>query len=309
MKGPVYRVYRDGFPHHVYTKGINGNVIFYATEDCIFYLTLYSCLARKYRMTVRGFTIMPNHTHSDEEAGSLKAFRSFHDELNSKFTVGYNQGHGRRGPLLITPFGFAAKTVGKKIRDNLCYLANNAVVGKLVPDVMSYRWSLLPYYNNDHPFSEKIVLSRSSRALRRAVKMVRYFRSRELPLDYIRQGLIMRPLNPKERKQITDLIIAQYNFLDYAAMMSFYGDSFQRAIESFRANSGSENDIPEDYENYGYYAQMIRLSEKRGIDLSHWDPEKEDPRVLRQLVSLFREYGIPPRPINRFLHQCPVADK
>ena len=309
MKGPVYRVYRDGFPHHVYSKGINGNVVFYAVEDRIFYLTLYACLARKYGITVRGFTIMPNHTHSDEEARREKVFRSFHDELNSKFTVGYNRQHNRQGPLLKAPFGFAAKTVGKKIRDNLCYIANNPVVGKVVSDVMSYRWSLLPYYNNDHPFSEKIVLSRSSRAVRRAVKLVNYFRSSELPLDYLRQELIMGSLNAEEREQITDRIISQYNCLDYNAMSAFYGGSFLRAVETFRANSGSEYDVPEDYENYGYYAQMIRLAEKRGIDLSQWNPAKEDPRVIRSLLNLFREYGFPSRQIDRFLQKGAVADK
>ena len=308
MKGPVYRVYRDGFPHHVYSKGIDGNIVFYATEDCIFYLTLFSCLARKYRMTVRGFTIMPNHTHSDEEAKNEKSFRAFHDELNSKFTVGYNRRHNRQGPLLKAPFGFAAKTVGKKIRDNLCYIANNPVVGRLTLDVMSYRWSLIPYFNNDHPFSEKIVLSRSSRALRRAVKMVNYFRSRELPLDYLRQELIMGSLNAGERKQITDRIISQYNCLDFAAMSAFYGGSFLRAVETFRANSGSEHDIPEDYENYGCYAQMIRLAEKIGFDLSRWNPAKEDPRDVNKLVNCFREYGFPSRQIDRFLQKA-VADK
>ena len=309
MKGPVYRVYGGNIPHHVYTKGVGGNIVFYSTEDCLFYLTLYSCLARKYKMKVRGFTIMPNHTHANEEARGLRSFRAFHDELTSKFTVGYNQRHRRQGPLFGTPFGFAAKTVAKKIRDNLCYIANNAAVGKLEPDILSYRWNLLPYYDNNHPFSEKIVLSRASRPLRRAVELVQYFRSRNLPLGYIRQEQIMGSLNADERKQITDYIIAQYNFLDYKAMGAYYNQSFEQAVVSFRANSGSEYDIPEDYENYGNYARMIHLAEKRGIDLSRWNAAEEDPRTVNKLVNLFREYRFPEHQIDRFLQRAQTSGK
>ena len=303
MKGPVYRIYREGSPHHVFTRGIGGAVIFYSTEDCIYYLTLYSCLAREYGIKVRGFSIMPNHTHSNEEAASLDTFRSFHGDLSSQFTVGYNLCHKRSGKLFDSPFGYSAKTVGKKVRDNLCYIANNAVVGKLAPDILSYRWNLLPYFNNDHPFSERIDLSQASRSVRRAVDRVKHFRAHEQPLDYIRQEWIFRDLSNEERKQITDYIIARYHCLDYTAMTEFYKGSFQLAIESFRANSGSEHDIPEDYENYGIYAQMLRLAEKNGIDLVHCNFQTAERKTVNSLSSLFREYGFPSRQIDRFLQK------
>ncbi|MCR5547177.1 MAG: hypothetical protein K6F25_00300 [Bacteroidales bacterium] len=214
----------------------------------------------------------------------------------------YNREHDRSGPLFESPFGFAAKTVGKRVRDNLCYIANNPVVGNLADDIESYRWNLLAYYSSDHPFSEKITLSKASRKLRRAVEKVRYFRSRNLPLDYVRIRQIFFELESGDRNRLLDYIIAQYNVLDYDAMASFYGKSFRQAILSFRSNSGSEHDIPEDFENYGNYQQMIRIARNEGISLPRCNFRKADEQVLARLVYIFQGQGFPERQIERFLH-------
>ena len=303
MKGPAYRVFKDGCPHHVYSRGINGNVVFYSLEDCVCYFTLYSHLARKYRIIVRAFTIMPNHVHSNEESDGVASFRAFHRDLNAFFTAEYNNAHDRSGPIFESPFGYSPKTVGKKIRDNLCYIANNPVIGKLSDDILGYRWSLLAYHDNCFPFSEKIVLRHASRPLRRSVKLVNYFRSKDLPLIYCRLEQVFRALDNKERNQIMDYIIATYNCLGYKAMTAFYDSSFSKACESFRANSGSEHDIPEDYENYKVYAQMIRLASSVGVDLVHCNFETTGQQHRRKIVSLFHEYRFPERQIDRFLHR------
>ena len=69
-----YRVYREGFPHHVFTRSKNGGILFYSTSDCLFYTTLYCCLARRYKICTRAFSIMPNHIHSNEQSPDKKAF-------------------------------------------------------------------------------------------------------------------------------------------------------------------------------------------------------------------------------------------
>lgn len=302
MKGKAYRIYRPGCPHHVYWRGDGGRVIFYSVEDCLCFFTLYSCLARKYGILVRGFCMMPNHIHANEQAPCSQSFISFHGALNSRFTVLYNREHDRSGPLFESPFGFAAKTVGKRVRDNLCYIANNPVVGNLADDIESYRWNLLAYYSSDHPFSEKITLSKASRKLRRAVEKVRYFRSRNLPLDYVRIRQIFFELESGDRNRLLDYIIAQYNVLDYEAMASLYGNSIRQATLSFKSNSGGEHDIPEDFENYGNYQQMIRIARNEGISLPRCNFRKADEQVLARLVYIFQGQGFPERQIERFLH-------
>ena len=59
--GKNHRVFREGFPHHTYTRGLDGNVLFYSQADCVYYLTLYFCLARRYGITVLAFCIWPNN--------------------------------------------------------------------------------------------------------------------------------------------------------------------------------------------------------------------------------------------------------
>ena len=301
--GRGYRVYREGYPHHTFIRGVDGNVIFYSTADCLYFTTLYCCLARRYGIVPLAFSIMPNHVHSNERAPGKKRFLLFHCRLNSEFSHGYNEAHSRSGALFEAEFGFAAKTVGKRIRDNLCYIANNGPVGKLSDDILQYRWNLLAYRESDHPFSKEIVLRRSSRALQRAVRLVRYFRERDYPLTHIRQAIIMKGLNADEKQQITDFIITQYNCLDYKAMESYYQGSFTQACLSFRANSGSEYDIPEDFEDYSIYREMSLLAKNRGIDLENCNFETTSPGTIASLARLFRMQGFPERQIDRFLHQ------
>lgn len=297
-----HRFFREGFPHHTYTRGRNGNVLFYSKADCIYFLTLYFCLARKYGITVLAFCEMPNHFHSSEQAPRRQTFLLFHGLLNSEFAREYNNEHSRSGPLFDTPFGYAAKAAGKKIRDNLCYIANNPVVGNLCKDILDFRWNLLAYRESDHPFSEEIVLRRATRAMKRALAKVKYFREKDLPLTYARQRTVMKGLDEKERQQILDFIISRYNGLNYVAMESFYQDSFQQACLSFRANSGSEHDIPEDYEDYRNYTKMIRLMEKLGIDLTQKYCEALDIATVHKLTRRFQSYGFPARQIRRLLH-------
>lgn len=302
MKGPAYRVYREGFPHHTFTRARNGFIVFYSEEDCIFYLTLFGCLARKHKIRALSFSIMPNHCHAEEMARDKASFLAFHDELNALFAQEYNRQHHRSGPLWESPFGYAAKTVAKRIRDTICYIANNPVVGKLSKDILSFRWSLLPYYKNNHPFSEKIVLRQATRPLRRAVDRVNHFRRLNLPLTYLRQSQIFKDLQKEERNQVIDYIISKYNFLDYDMMLRFYGDSFEQASLSFRTHSGSEHEIPEDYEDYSIYVQMMGILKRRGVDLEDCNFEKLPAAQIRKWATLFREFGFLPKQIDRFLH-------
>ena len=97
-------------------------------------------------------------------------------------------------------------------------------------------------------------------------------------------------------------VLGRYNFLDYTAMESFYNGSFEQACISFRANSGSEYDIPEDFEDYSNYRSMMRLAIKKGFDPEHCCFETMEAAAIRRLYNLFLSYGYPDRQVRRFLH-------
>lgn len=295
-------MFRSGFPHHVYTKGDDGFVIFYSQEDCIFYFTLFSSAVHKYGIEVLAFEIMPNHTHSCERSRCLEDLRMFHSELESKFVYGYNREHHRHGPLFMSPFGFAPKVVAKRIKDSICYIANNTVAGKMKDSVLKSRWNMLAYYNNDHPFSEKLVLRNSSWKMKKAVRLVKYYGKRRMPLDYQRQRQIFNGLSPKEKEQIMDLIVTTYNFVNYKSMSAYFGGSMEGAILVMEANSGSENDIPDDFDDYGKYLTMMKICVEMGLDLKTVNFELLSEDDKRRMVRFLESSGAKINQIYKFLH-------
>lgn len=300
--GKDFRVYRDESTHHVYIKAVDGNVIFYSRQDCIFYLTLYYHLAKRYGIRTQAFSIMPNHTHSNERAPSREKFFLFHCRLASDFSRGYNARHNRSGSLFMKTFGFAPKTVGKKIRDNIAYIFNNPVVGKLTDDIEEYRWNLLAYRNSDHPFSEKIRLNKASYRLRRSISLLNYYFEHDIPLDYTCQKVLYKGLSNKESAQLTDRIVSMHNCLDYNAIAGYYQGDMEKAMLTIRANSGSEYDIQEDYEDYRSYKYMVKMTRDLGIDLETCNFEKSSEEELEFLTDKFSCAGIPSRQIRKFLH-------
>ena len=300
--GKEYRKYKKISTHHVYCKGIGGNIIFYSVQDCIFYITLYYHLSRKYGIVTRAFTIMPNHIHSNEQAHSQEDFFSFHRDLNNLFTKSYNAEHNRTGPLFEKPFGFAPKSVAKKIRENIVYILNNPIVGRLSNSVDQYKWNLMAYRHTSYPFSEKIVLNKASRRLRRSVKMLKYYFNNSLPLTYNRQRVLFKTLSPDEVLQLTDLILSLHNFLDYNNIGELYDGDVENAVIAAKAYSGTDHEIREDYEDYRAYQIMKKLSQASGIDLKTCNFEIMTEKELKSLSKRFRINCIDITQIQKFLH-------
>ena len=300
--GRNYRTYRDGCTHHVYCKAVDGNIIFYSSRDCIYYITLYYHLARRYGIVTRAFGIMPNHVHSNEEAPTEESFFSFQRDLTRVFTKEYNSEHKRTGRLFIKPFGFAPKIVGKRVRDNIAYIVNNPVVGKLSKTIDSYRWNLMAYRNTDHPFSNKILLNKASYRLRRSLGRLQYYFDNGIPLNYACQRMLFDGLTSKEVAQLTDRIIYMHNFLDYGAMADYYQGSIENAVTAISANSGSEHDIPEDFDDYSVYKKMSQLAMKNGVDLKECNFETWTVDELAQLADKFSWAGFSSKQIRIFLH-------
>ena len=303
--GKEYRKYRDGAVHHVYCRALDGNVIFYSKQDCIFYLTLYYHLAKRYGIQTLAFSIMPNHLHSGERAPSKEQFTLFHCRLMTDFCKGYNDWHKRSGSLFQKSFGYAAKTVGKKVRDCISYVFNNPVVGKLCKRIEDYRWNLLAYRDNDHPFSEKIRLNKASFRFRNALSKLQFFFDRGIPLNPALQRQLFKGLSKKESAQLTDRIIFMHNCLDFQAIEEQYQGNMEIAIMTINANSGSEHDIPEDYENYLMYVQMMSYVQESGVDLTTCNFEAWPQEELAGMARMLSRAGFPSTQIRKFLHLPP----
>ena len=296
------RNYKEGVPQHVYFRGKGGGIIFYCIQDCIYYVTLYTCLAEKHRITTSAFSLMPNHSHSQQNPLSHKSFSAFNGEFSSTFTRGYNRRHNRSGELFDNPFGSAPKTTGKLIKSNLSYICNNGAEGKLSKGVLDYHWNLMAYYHNPAPFSKKIRKDLVSKRLRDAVKMVDYLRKAGKPIGYNTQDILFKKLDKREKKQLVDYILHIYNPLDYKGIESAFG-SFAKALAGMEANCGSEYDIKEDWDDYSVYSKLGSAAARKGLDLQKVNFETMDIGRLQTLRSyLKRETRATERQLDKFLH-------
>lgn len=282
---------------HIYEKGEKGRMLFYVPEDYILYFTLHSCVSRARGIITVMFCLMPNHIHSAETAENIRIISDTHRDIESRFATEYNLKHKRQGRLFKKSFGSAIKSIGKRIRENLCYIANNPVAGNISTGVTDYRWNLMAFNGNNHPFSQGIKVSER---LKRSIKLVNEMRRLEKPLHYGVQNTVFKNLNHQEREYLTDHIISIYNFVDYGTIAGYFG-SFESAITVMEANSGSEYDIKEDWEDYSLYRAMTLICKNIDIDMNTVNFDTMPDSVVQDLAYRFIMAGATEKQIRKFL--------
>ena len=301
MKTRKNRIFREGYPHHVYLKALNGNILFYRTEDYVFFLTLVYVLAKRHGIGIEAVCIMFNHVHLFVRPVKRSAFAAFLRDLQCRFSFTYNKEYGHKGPLMM-PSGYAPKTSRKSINSCLIYIFNNPVEGGMIKRAVEYKWNLLAYSTCDHPFSERLVKRDSRSRMRRVLEYVDYCFEKDTYLDYSLQNRIFNPLTPMEKKQIIDYIVCKYNPVPKDILTSRFG-SYENAVIAIDSTTGSEHDIIEAREDYSVYVKMLRISCRRGTDLRSFRFKDRDNEELRPLIQ---ELSSIPRvtPVNicRFLH-------
>lgn len=242
--GMKRRKFFDNILNHSYQRTADDGVLFYTLSDHLVFFTLYCVLARKYHIQVLALCQMPDHVHDAVVAGCRKDFVGFRRELNARFAKMYNSNAGTTGHVFETPFGSAPKLGAKKARTNLIYIANNPVERQLAKQAEEYRWNYLAYMVTSHPFSDKIVIRRASKALGNAVKVVRAQFQNRLPINYTLLKNITKALTPEEISQLTDFIVSTYNVIDYPQAIRFF-DNYADMMTSIHATTGSEYDLNE----------------------------------------------------------------
>lgn len=290
--------------NHCYQRLANGGVLFYTTSDHLVYFTMYCILAQKYGIQVFELCQMPDHVHDAVSAKRLDDLVGFKRELNSRFAKEYNRYYGTNGQLFESPFGSAPKYGDKKARSVIVYIGNNPVDRKLVTYAEEYRWNYLAYAITPNPFSEKIVIRRSSKALRVAVKLVKAQHKAGLPLNYTILKNITKDLTAKELQQFTDYVITTYNVIDYLSASRFF-DTYADMLMSMHATTGSEHDLNEVFvgKSDKPYADMIRIVLK-------YSPVKDIHQILTmdkdqkwELFQLLRKKSdVMAEQIKKFLH-------
>ena len=289
---------------HVYQITVDRGICFYTTADCIVWFTLLCVLARRYHVRILSVCIMLNHFHIQLKAPSAAALSAFMRDLTSLFTRLYNRQYGLSGPLVGGQFKNAVKQKGQKVRENFIYICNNPIVKHAVPRAEQYRWNFLAYMKSSHPFSEEILPGTESELLVQVLSNVRTRKNSGRPIDYLFFGGLYSRLEEREKRQVIDYIVSEYNVLDYETIRREWGD-YEKICQVLSTVAGTEYDIAEEKapEDYRHYYWMIRLAAREGYDLSMVRLTGIGLDALNRLACVFREEaGATRTEIAKFLH-------
>ena len=229
---------------HIYQNTLDGYLLFYTVKDYLVFFTTVTLVARKYRISVLGICLMPDHFHLLIAPVPIEIQSAFIAESSQRFSRLRNEWYGGSGDVFNHSYGYALKTGRKKMKTAASYLYNNPVEKAICSKAEQYQWNFLAYSNTKYPFSEPIRLRFASCPLRRAVDFVKYIRRTDNPLSYHALYSITEKLTPEELKKLTDFIIQIYNNINYPALVELYR-SYDDMLLAFASNTGSEYDIKE----------------------------------------------------------------
>lgn len=290
---------------HIFQITADRGICFYTAADCLVWFTLFCVLAEKYDVHVLAVCIMLNHFHIEAHFPSPEQMAGMMQELDAKFTLKYNRQYGLSGKLFKGRYGSAPKSKIQEVRDNVVYVYNNPIPKRAVARAELYRWNFLAYMDSDHPFSERVVIRRSSRNLLAVMAMVREFRRRRAPLEYSFFDGMYESLDREERLQVLDYIVKCYNVVRYEDLRSMWGN-YESLCTALKTVGGAEYDVADDrsQEDYRHYYQMMKLvPELAGVDLAVKRFNRMGKRELDRLAwEICRRIGASKVELGKFLH-------
>lgn len=296
-------IFIPGAPHHVYQITADRGILFYSEIDMLVMYSIISVLSRKFKIIIYSLCFMLNHVHLLMKVASKHLFLSFLKRCTSEMAKKYNADKSRNGKL-FSPVGYAPKKDPQIFRSSNNYVINNAPEKMICKTAIEYRWDFLAYYGNSHPFSEAYVECHASKDMKRYVAIVRDYRKREITLNYDLLKNMKRKLSDKEWKQMIDIIIIEYWFLEFEETVSYYGN-MDNMLLAANSNLGSEHDIHEETGSKSFlpYYRMIKEANRIYQGNEAWNPfaMTEDEKIKLANWLLDKGYGSPYQ-IRRLLH-------
>lgn len=267
MKRKAY----GGVYSHCYQRAADSEILFYSVSEFLSFFTLICVLSARYNVSIIALCLMIDHFHMTAAAETPESVSRLIGMATRMFSRESNELCGRCGQLFRHSYGSAPKKLDKAVRTNIIYVGNNPVERQLVKRAEDYRWNFLAYYKNSHPFSSPLVIRRASWALRKAIKEVNAFHSKQKHLTYKVIQRLAGNLSTRERQQLVDYVITTYNTIDYSGAAKYFG-SYEKMISAMHVSTGSEYDIYEVHVGKSdvHYAKMaVKLLKKTGLDDIH----------------------------------------
>ncbi len=194
--------------HHLYTKGLECEVLFHSDEDRIVAVNYVAIAIKVSGCKLLAYAVMDNHFHFIVEGMAAQAL-AFYDNFRGMFGK-YLSRHGRSGTIMgLAEPGLKTITSLRQLRNEIAYVLRNPFVVNPDVNVFAYPWTSGNLYFNSFLECEGVPANTLSvRELRRITIM------RNLPeIDssiYFKNG-----------------VAQSWSFVDYKFAESFFDNARQ----------------------------------------------------------------------------------
>jgi putative transposase len=134
------RQFVPGGVYHVFSRGSNRQAIFAFDSDRIDFIDCLARAATNHDVACLAYCLMPNHYHLVLQAGASGLSNAM-KALNGRYSLRFNQRHGRDAHLFKNRFGAVLQTTDEQIIWTLRYTARNPVESRLCAHPDEWRWS------------------------------------------------------------------------------------------------------------------------------------------------------------------------
>jgi putative transposase len=134
------RQFVPGGFYHVFSRGSNRQAIFAFDSDRIDFIDCLARTVKTHDVACLAYCLMPNHYHlvvQTRDGGLSNAMKA----LNGRYSLRFNQRHGRDAHLFKNRFGAVLQATDEQIVWTLRYTARNPVESGLCAQPEEWPWS------------------------------------------------------------------------------------------------------------------------------------------------------------------------
>lgn len=129
------------YVHHVLQRGNDGQLIFRDAADYPFLLALLGEYARREKVAIHAYVMMPDHFHLLVTPDASSALPALMQALGRRYVQYFNARHERRGTLWEGRYRAAPLQAERHLLDAMAYLDLNPVRAGIAPSARDYPWS------------------------------------------------------------------------------------------------------------------------------------------------------------------------
>jgi putative transposase len=129
-----------GLPHHIAQRGNNRAPVFFTAQDYERYLALLKQHSQRFRLSILGYCLMPNHVHLVAIPETEEALRLCVGRTHWHYAQEFNRAHGSSGHLWQNRF-YSCPLDARHGWLAVRYVERNPVRAGMAKRAWEYRWS------------------------------------------------------------------------------------------------------------------------------------------------------------------------